>query len=142
MLCNAFQNHKQALLDAGELSPRMWKNHWEVAELPHEQVGKGRLVADLAPDDFAALRRAMSKTWGAVRVRSVFKHGYDDELLLAPMHFGPGFTRPTKKTVRLARTEKGQQMFEPAEVRALVEGARVAGESGPREVRGVCRSGR
>src|SRR3954469_24843525 len=25
-VCNAFLNHKQALVDAGELSPRTWKN--------------------------------------------------------------------------------------------------------------------
>jgi integrase len=84
----------------------------------------------------------MSKKWGAVRVRdfiqrvrSVFKYGYDAELLEAPMRFGPGFTRPSKKTVRLERAEKGQRMFEADEIRAMAEGALVVGEDGPKLVR-------
>jgi integrase len=141
VLCNAYLNHKKALLDAGELSPRTWRNYTEATDLLIERFGKSRLAADLRPDDFAALRNAMSKNWGAVRVRdfiqrvrSVFKYGYDSELLDAPMRFGPGFTRPSKKTVRLQRAEKGQRMFEANEIRTLLEGALV-GESEPQLVR-------
>jgi integrase len=142
VLCNAYLNHKKALLDACELSPRTWRNYIEATDLLIEQFGKSRLAADLRPDDFATLRNAMSKKWGAVRVRdfiqrvrSVFKYGYDSELMDTPMRFGPGFTRPSKKTVRLARAEKGQRMFEANEVRALTEGALVVGAEGPKLVR-------
>src|SRR6516225_2231924 len=47
LLCNAYLNHKQTKLDAGELSPRTWKNYKETAELLVSQFGKGRLVEDL-----------------------------------------------------------------------------------------------
>jgi hypothetical protein len=140
-LCNAYLNHKNAPLEANELSPRTWRNYTEATDLLIEQFGKGRLAADLRPDDFASLRNAMSKKWGAVRVRdfiqrvrSVFKYGYDSELLDAPMRFGPGFTRPSKKTVRLGRAEKSQRMFEAEEIRALAQGALVVGDSGPKLV--------
>jgi integrase len=136
-LCNAYLNHKQALLDAGDLSPRTWLNYKETAALVVQEFGKGRLVADLGQDDFAALRKTMSKKWGPVRVRnyiqqtrSVFKYGYDSEMLAVPVRFGPGFGRPSKKTLRLERAKKGPRMFEAAELRKLIDGATVKTEQG------------
>lgn len=141
-LANAYLNHNQAKMDRGDLSPRTWKNYKETADLLVAKFGKGRLVADLRPDDFAELRKAMSKKWGPVRVRnyiqqtrSVFKYGHDSELLAVPVRFGPGFDRPSKKTIRVHRAEKGPQMFEAAEVRALVNGAKVKREGKSATVR-------
>src|SRR5262245_58283823 len=142
VLANRFLNHKKAKLDAGELSPRTWQNCKEVADLLVSQFGKSRLVADLVQDDFADLRKWMTKRWGPVRVgdfiqrvRCVFKYGYDAELIDAPTRFGPGFARPTKKTLRLERARRGPKMFEADEIRTLVDGALVVGEAGPRLVR-------
>lgn len=144
VLCNAYLNHKQDKLDAGELSPRTFTGYRDTAELLIEKLGKGRLVADLRPDDFAALRKHMTgaKKWGPVRVRnfiqqvrSVFKFGTESELLDKVVNFGPGFTRPTNKTLRLHRESKGKRMFEADEVRALVDGSLVVGEDGPQLVK-------
>jgi hypothetical protein len=55
-LANAYLNHKKALLDAGELSPRTWTNYREVTDMLVSNFGKQRVVADLGPDDFADLR--------------------------------------------------------------------------------------
>src|ERR1700745_3327451 len=44
-LANAFLNHKQALLDAGELSPRTWADYKETCDLLVSSFGKQRLVA-------------------------------------------------------------------------------------------------
>ncbi len=141
-LCNAFLNHKKSRLDVGELSPRTWKGCERTAKMLVTQFGKGRLVADLGQDDFAALRKAMSKTWGVVRirnvvqqVRSIFKYGYESELLTAPMRFGPGFSAPSQKAIRLDRAAKGPRMFEAPEIRALVNGTTVPGKNGPKLVR-------
>jgi len=129
-LANAYLNQKQALVDAGELSPRTWINCKEAADLIVKHFGKQRAVADLAPDDFAGLRNKMTKKWGPVRVRdfvqrirSVFKHAFDAELIAAPMRFGPGFARPSKKTIRLARAKKGPRMFEADELRRILGAA-------------------
>src|SRR5262249_46282535 len=67
-LVNAFLNHKQAMLDAGELSPRTWMNCKEATDLLVSHFGKQRCIADLGPDDFADLRNKMAKKWGPVRV--------------------------------------------------------------------------
>jgi integrase len=136
-LSNQFLNHKQAKLDSGELSPRTWRNCKEATDLLVSQFGKSRPLTDLGQDDFAALRNWMTKKWGPVRVgdfiqriRCIFKFAYDSDMIAAPVRFGPGFARPTKKTLRLARAKKGPRMFEAVEIRALVNGAEVerAGE--------------
>src|SRR5215471_13798794 len=54
-LCNRFLNAKQALLDAGELSPRTWADYKQVCDLVVTHLGKTRLVSDVGPDDFAPL---------------------------------------------------------------------------------------
>src|SRR5262249_14109678 len=109
-LANAFLNHKRGLLEADELSPRTWADCKAAATWLVESFGKQRVVADLRPDDFAKLRARMAKRWGPVRVRdfiqrirSVFKFGAEAELVDRPVRFGPGFTLPTRKTMRLHR---------------------------------------
>src|SRR3954453_7003668 len=42
VLANAYLNHKQALLDAGELSPRTMQNYREATDLLIARFGKGR----------------------------------------------------------------------------------------------------
>jgi integrase len=135
---NAFLNHKQALLDSGELSPHTWANYKRAADELVRHAGKARLVSDLRPDDFAGLRNKMAKKWGPHRlavtiqhIRSVFKHAFDEGLIPAPVRFGPGFKRPTKKTFRLHRAERGVKLFTASEIRAMVCGALVVGEEGP-----------
>jgi integrase len=127
---NAFLNHKQALVDSGELSPRTWEEYRATADLVVKGFGKGRLAADLGPDDFAKLRARMAAKWGPVRlgneiqrVRSVFKHAHESELLDRPVRFGLGFARPSKKTLRLERARKPPRMFEAAELRRMLGAA-------------------
>src|SRR5262249_48146351 len=100
-VANAFLNHKQALVDAGELSPRTWAEYKATTDLLVAQFGKHRLLADIGPDDFALLRKEMVQRWGSVRVgnviqrvRCVFKYAFDAGLLDKPARFGPGFKRP------------------------------------------------
>jgi integrase len=96
------------------------------------RFGKSRLADDLRPDDFAALRKYLAKSVGPVRlgntiqrVRSVFKHAFDAELLDRPLRFGPGFKRPSKKVLRIHRAEGGRKLFTAEEVRRLIDAAGV-----------------
>src|SRR5207248_61937 len=41
----------------------------------------------------------------------------------APMRFGKGFERPSRKTIRLNRASKGPRMFEAAELRRIIDAA-------------------
>jgi integrase len=137
-VCNHFRTAKQALVDAGELSPRTFREYKETTDLLAEHFGRGRIVSDIGPDDFSALRNKMAKMWGPVRVgnaiqrvRSVFKYAFDAGLIPTPIRFGPGFKRPSKKTLRLHRAAQGPKLFTVEEVRALVQGALVVGAEGP-----------
>jgi hypothetical protein len=57
---NSFLNSKQALVDAGELSPRTWAEYKAACDAVLTAFGKSRLLADLAPEDFAALRARLA----------------------------------------------------------------------------------
>jgi integrase len=129
-LANAFLNHKQAALDAGEIVPRTWQEFKAACDLLVAHFGKGRRVDDLAPDDFADLRKQMAKRWGPVtlgnaiqRIRSICKYGFDGGLIDRPVRFGREFKRPSKKTLRIDRTRKGEKLFAAEEVRRMVDAA-------------------
>jgi integrase len=131
-VANAFLNDKQALVDAGELSPRTWAEYKATADLIVTTFGKSRVVADLQPDDFAALRNKMARRWGPHRlakiiqyVRSVFKHAYESGMLDRPLRFGPGFKRPSKKTLRLHKAKQDVKLFTAAEIRNMLNTATV-----------------
>jgi hypothetical protein len=111
----------------------MWAEYKEICDLLVKYLGKARLVADLEPDDFAALRRKLAKRWGPVRLgnaiqrtRSVFKYASDAGMIDRAVRFGPGFKRPMKKVLRLHRAAQGTKLFTTEEVRKLIEAADTA----------------
>lgn len=132
-LCNSFLNSKRVLVEGGELSPRTMIDYEGAVEVVVQHLGKTRLVADVGPDDFAAMRNKMARKWGPFRlakmiqcVRSIFKYGFDSGMIDRPMRFGPGFKRPSKKTLRKERHKKGPNLFTAAEVQALLGKASIA----------------
>jgi integrase len=129
-VCNHFRNAKEALVRAGELSPRTLREYVETTDLLADHFGMGRLASDVGPDDFAALRARMDRKWGLVRidnaiqrVRSVFKHAFDAGLIDRPVRFGPGFKRPSKKSLRIHRARQGAKLFTAEEVRRMIDAA-------------------
>lgn len=129
-LVNQFLTAKQMLVDSGELTARTHTDYYGTCERVVAAFGRGRVVVDLGADDFECLRASVAKDWGPValgneitRVRSVFKYGYDAGLIDAPVRFGPNFKRPSQKTLRHARNEKGPRMFEADELRKVIKAA-------------------
>jgi integrase len=137
-VCTAFLDAKQAAVDNGELSPRTWEGYKTACRFLVALVGKSRLMADLGPDDFAALRKRLAKRYGphglgtAIQcIRCACKYAFDADLIDRAIRYGPGFKRPSKKTLRLHRAAQGPKLFTAEEVRALVDGALVVGKEGP-----------
>jgi integrase len=137
-LADEFLYAKKDMMDAGELSPRTWDGYKSACILLVRQFGKTRLVADLGPDDFAALRSQLAKRYGphglgtAIQcIRCALKYAFDAGLIDRPIRYGPHFKRPSKKTLRLHKAKQGPKLFAAAEVRALVQGALVVGKDGP-----------
>lgn len=131
-VANSFLIAKQALVDVGELSPRSWADYKSAVDAVVEAFGKRRLVVDLAPEDFAALRNKLAKQWGPHRLaktiqitRSLFKYAFEAGLLSTPLRFGPGFKRPSKKTMRLHKVRQGVKLFNAEEIRRLLDAASV-----------------
>jgi integrase len=129
-LCNAFLNAKQTLVDSGELSKRTWDDYKEACDQIIRQFGRGRLIEDIGPDDFAELRRKLARRWGPHRlakiiqcVRCAFKFAADNGLTERVIRYGQGFKRPSQKTLRLHRAEWGPKLFTAAEVRKLLDAA-------------------
>src|SRR5262249_541037 len=130
-LANAFLNAKQALVNAGEMSPRTWDDYKTACELTVKEFGKNRPVADLRPEDFEKLRGKMAKSWGPLRlgnavqqVRSLFKYASDSVLIASPVHFGPSFKKPSRKTVRVHKAKQGAKLFTAEEIRRMLDRAK------------------
>jgi len=131
-LANRFLNQKQALVDCGELAALTWGDYKTACVEVLAAFGKGRLVSDLRPDDFADLRKRLAKKWGPHRlnktiqfIRCAFKFAYDAELIDRPIRFGPGFKRASKKVLRLQRAAAGPKLFSAEEVRRLMDAASI-----------------
>jgi integrase len=129
-LCNQFLNAKRALVESGELTNRSWQDYKAACDLIISYFRKGRLVADLDPEDFTSLRSKLAKKWGPVtlgnviqRIRVVFKFAWDNGLIDRPVRYGQGFKRPSRKVVRIDRAKKGPKLFTADEVRCLLAAA-------------------
>jgi integrase len=126
-LCNRFLTAKLRKQAAGEMGPRMFAEYKEITDLLVGRFGKTRPVADLAADDFEALRDAIAERWGPVRlgnaitrVKSVFKYGIDNGLIDKPVRFGGEFKKPDKAVLRRHRAKSGERMLEADEIRRLL----------------------
>lgn len=129
-LCNRFLTAKKSRVESREITQRHFDDLHSVCELLTKAFGKPRLVIDLAAEDFETLRAKLSKTCGAwalsnsvQKIRSVFKYAYDERLIDAPVRFGSLFKRPTKSVMRRERAEKGERLFEAADLRTIIKAA-------------------
>jgi len=136
--CNHFLNAKRHLLDTRELAQRTLLDYKDATDRLVEGFGAHRLVEDLRPDDFASLRVRLAKGVGParlrdliVRIKSVFRYAYENELIDKPVRFGQAFKPPSQKSFRRVRNLKGPRMFEAAEIREMVNGTLVVGKQGP-----------
>jgi integrase len=117
-------------MDAGKLSPYTFQAYVAISAELKAAFGRERLLTDIRPIDFEALRTAWEKRWGDERLaaeinraRTVFNYGWKNGILEKPMQFGDGFARPAKMILRLNKAAKGSKMFEADELRRMIETA-------------------
>jgi integrase len=141
-LCNRFLTSKLRRVETGEMGQRSFRDYKMVTDFIVNQFGSNRLVDDLAADDFAALRTAMARKWGPVRlansitrVKSVFKYGTDNGLIERAVRYGSEFNKPDKSVMRRHKAKNPAKLFTAEEVRAMIDGALVVGENGPELVK-------
>jgi integrase len=127
-MCNRFLAAKKQLVDNQEIGVRTFKAYRDTCLNVIEAFGRTRLVSDLATDDFERFRTRLAEGLGPVslgneiqRVRILFKFAYDAGLINQPMRYGPGFKRPAKRLLRLARNARGPRMFDADELRRIID---------------------
>src|SRR5690606_31814272 len=83
-LCNRFLYSKELLRDNGEITPRTFNDYRRCCDRIVNEFGGGRIVIDLAGDDFENLRQTIADKYGPVRLSSeiamskmVFRYGYE-----------------------------------------------------------------
>ena len=130
-LINDFLAAKRHLRDTQEIGLRQFSELFNVCQRVGNTFGWNRLVLDLAPDDFSALRQQIAKEWGPVRlgneiqrVRSIFKFGKEEGKIAEPV-FGSTFKKPSRKVLRKERAEKGKRMLEQPDLRRVIAKAGV-----------------
>lgn len=130
-LVNNFLNTKRSRVENSELSQVTFSNYFDTCERVISAFSKERLVSDLRPDDFEEFRQSLSKTRGhrslgneINRVRILFKHAFDNDLIDKPVKFGTAFKRPSVKTIRKTRQAKGKRLFQSDELRAIIDAAK------------------
>lgn len=127
VLCNHFLTHKKRLLESGELAQRSFDRYKAGTDFLIECLGRNAAVENLRPTDFEALRVKMARRWGPVAlgneiqiVRSVFRYGVEAELIEKAVRFGPGFKKPSAKTIRQTRAANGPRDLTPKEIQSLL----------------------
>jgi integrase len=92
--------------------------------------GAKTAVASLRPADFAKLGHELATAFGPVRrgnevqkARTVFKWGFDSELIDALPRYGPEFRKPDRSELRKHRASQGPRRFSAEEIRRLIDAA-------------------
>jgi len=136
-LVQKFLEAKDHLRKSGELEDRSFEDYKLTGTKLIEVFGRGRLVADLFPNDFARLRKEFAKGQGKKRrghgantlandigrARVFFNYAYKQGLIDRPLVYGDSFKRPTRSVLRRERLKKGKKMFSASQIWAMIDKA-------------------
>ena len=129
-LVNEFLSVQEDRLRLGEIEQVTFDSLEYVGKLLVHYIPKHRAVASLAPTDFRKLRNAIVERFAPTnarvnmsRIRSIFKFAYDEQLIDKPVVYGRGFDSPSKATIRKARNKKPKKLFDPKQIKLLIEKA-------------------
>jgi len=139
-VCNHFLTYQLAKVEAGEITPRWFEDCRRVAECFAKFAKSGRVVADLAAQDFQEFRQGIvrrglgsrSKGLGVhalnraiTVIRGMFKYAYEIDLIDRPVKVGKAFDRPSaaakRKTRKSAELENGKRLLQVSEIRAILD---------------------
>ncbi|MBI2807311.1 MAG: tyrosine-type recombinase/integrase [Planctomycetes bacterium] len=131
-LVNQFLASKDGRLKTGGLSTRTFQQYYQSCARLIAHFGRERLVGDLRPNDFRAYRVKLAETFKSPKslkgeiivVRTIFRFG-EDTNLITRVNFGQDFDAPSAKAIRRARNIKGPKVFEPEEIKRILDAADV-----------------
>jgi integrase len=127
-LVNSFLEFKEERMNAGELSPRSFRDYYKTCGILIDHFGRERLVSDLRPEDFRKLRAKLAARFGKVSLKNeinrchvVFNYAHDSELIDKSVRFGKCFDRPSAEVLRRERNAAGPKLFEREEVLRILD---------------------
>lgn len=127
-LCNKFLAVKDADRASGEITERWFDDLERIGKLIVAHIDRNRPVESLSADDFRKLRTAIvAKHSPGIarnfiqRAKSFFRFAWENELIAKPVRYGDAFKPPRRSLERKRRAEIGPKVFEPAELRDILE---------------------
>lgn len=135
-LVNYFLEAKERQKEQGELSQRSYNDYFRIGNILVEMVGRNRLVDQMTPQDFGALKTRLVEgvgiQTGANRVRLariVFRHAEQDHLIEGRIKWGTQFKVVDRKTIRRDRQDQqkthGARLFTQQQIFDLLGKANV-----------------
>jgi len=126
-LVNRYLTSKKQSLEGGELAQRTYDQYEDDGERLLGFFGPTVIAERLGPTDFEKFRAAMAKTMKAValgnaimRTKMIFTYGAEMKLM-TPVDYGPKFDRPSNKTLRKDREEKGEKFFTAEQINGMLK---------------------
>lgn len=143
-MCNQFLFAQQQRKAIGELGERTWDDYRRLCKWIAKVLGDDTAVASLRPVDFGRLRaafatgegrplpekprksRAKKKACSPVTLFGLIQHAKvvfnwaEENLLDKRIKYGSQFDKPSQSTLRKARNERGELMFDREEVKAML----------------------
>lgn len=127
---NAFIEAKRELLENAELSPRTYADTIRTGKLILKAIDRNRDIETIGPADFAKLRKVLAKGRSLVvlgvqitRCRSVFKFAIESGMRSTAIRYGQSFNRPSRKAVRVEKSERVERYYSAAECQKLIDAA-------------------
>lgn len=131
-VCDHWIGGKDALQQAGDLAPRTYQEYFETCEILLGILGANLPATAIGPAQFDKVRVALAKRFNVngqskriTQIKSIFDTAYDDHVLTDRPNFGRNFKKPKAAAFRRHRASKGDQSYQPSEVRALLKSASV-----------------
>lgn len=117
-------------MQQGELQPATFQGYYKTCEGILKFFDKQRLVSDLAPQDFGALRSHLASRLGVVglanaitRIKVPFRWAFDNGVIDKPVRYGTEFKAPSAHARRLDRASKHTRLFSAEEIGKLIKAA-------------------
>ena len=134
-LFDHFLTHKKRAVEIGDLSQRSFDDYYRTAQKTSVILGKSTPVKQLTPQDFDNLRVQLSRgkkkkqiskqtvSNDIVRIRTIFKYGFEAGLLENTIRFGSLFKQPKRRDIRLEQQQKPVKLFSASEINLLISKA-------------------
>lgn len=131
-LVNLYLESLDERCQRGDVTPRHFSDCIRTSELIVGHFGRKMAAAKLRAADFGDFRKAFPTAWGPgtvgneiQRIRGVFRWAAASEIIPGVPNFGPDFSKPAKRVLRIAKANReaksGKLDFSAAELKKLVD---------------------